>query len=59
MIAIQKIKAEAVKGQCVPNLLPCCIHQDGPVNASPKHWNPEEVECELPLKFARLDYLVV
>ena len=49
MIAIQKIKAETVKSQCIPNLLPCRVHQDGPVNASPKYWNPQEGECELTL----------
>ncbi|KAL6719137.1 hypothetical protein ACLMJK_003374 [Lecanora helva] len=27
--------------QCTPNLLPCRIHHDGPVDASPRYWNPE------------------
>lgn len=26
--------------QCTPNLLPCRIHHDGPVNASPRYWSP-------------------
>jgi hypothetical protein len=39
MLAIQKSKIEAQK--CTPNLLPCKINHDGPVNASERYWKPE------------------
>ncbi|QDS73172.1 hypothetical protein FKW77_002266 [Venturia effusa] len=42
MLAIQKSKIEAQ--QCTPNLLPCKINHDGPVNASERYWKPERAE---------------
>lgn len=27
--------------KCTPNLLPCRINHDGPVNASTEYWAPE------------------
>ena len=29
------------KKQCTPNLLPCRVHHDGPVEASTRYWAPE------------------
>lgn len=42
MLAIQKSKTEVQ--QCTPNLLPCKINHDGPVNASERYWKPETAE---------------
>ncbi|TLD37747.1 ribonuclease H1 small subunit [Venturia nashicola] len=39
MLAIQKSKTKAQ--HCTPNLLPCKINHDGPVNASERYWKPE------------------
>lgn len=27
--------------KCIPNILPCKIHHDGPVDISTRYWNPE------------------
>ena len=32
---------DGVQKQCTPNILPCRIHHDGPVDASPRYWAPE------------------
>lgn len=42
MLAIQKSTSNAQK--CTPNLLPCKINHDGPVNASERYWKPETVD---------------
>ncbi|RDI76902.1 hypothetical protein Vi05172_g13115 [Venturia inaequalis] len=42
MLAIQKSKTEAQ--HCTPNLLPCKINHDGPVNASERYWKPQSAE---------------
>jgi ribonuclease H2 subunit C len=39
MLAIQNPKKELQK--CKPNLLPCKINHDGPVNATERYWKPE------------------
>ncbi|TVY32132.1 Uncharacterized protein LSUB1_G007319 [Lachnellula subtilissima] len=36
MLAIQKSKSH--KGQCSPNILPCRVNHNGPVNASKRYW---------------------
>ncbi|TVY25482.1 Uncharacterized protein LHYA1_G005726 [Lachnellula hyalina] len=36
MLAIQKSKSH--KGQCTPNVLPCRVNHNGPVNASKRYW---------------------
>ena len=42
MLAVKKAPSEVKPTpQCTPNILPCRIHHDGPVNASKRHWNPE------------------
>lgn len=33
-------KAKAAP-KCVPNILPCRIHHDGPVKASKRYWDPK------------------
>ncbi|TVY92022.1 Uncharacterized protein LAWI1_G001677 [Lachnellula willkommii] len=38
MLAIQKSKSH--KGKCTPNILPCRINYNGPVNASKRYWEP-------------------
>jgi ribonuclease H2 subunit C len=30
--------------QCIPNVLPCRINHNGPVNASERYWLPKEFE---------------
>lgn len=42
MLAIRKSRAE--NQNCTPNLLPCKINHDGPVNASERYWKPEAGE---------------
>lgn len=32
---------DGIQKQCTPNILPCRIHHDGPVDASPRYWTPE------------------
>lgn len=32
---------DCIQKQCTPNILPCRIHHDGPVDASPRYWAPE------------------
>ncbi|KAJ9644750.1 hypothetical protein H2201_006098 [Coniosporium apollinis] len=39
MLAIQPAKAH--KGVCTPNVLPCRINHNGPVNASERYWQPK------------------
>jgi ribonuclease H2 subunit C len=38
MLAIQKSITH--KGKCTPNVLPCRIHHNGPLNASKRYWQP-------------------
>ncbi|TVY31802.1 hypothetical protein LOCC1_G008246, partial [Lachnellula occidentalis] len=38
MLAIQKSKSH--KGNCTPNILPCRVNHNGPVNASKRYWEP-------------------
>ncbi|KAF2143912.1 uncharacterized protein K452DRAFT_215171, partial [Aplosporella prunicola CBS 121167] len=43
MLAIQKPSrqtAAAAVPTCTPNLLPCRVHHDGPVNAAERYWAP-------------------
>ena len=40
MLRFSKPK-DGVQKQCTPNILPCRIHHDGPVDASPRYWAPE------------------
>ncbi|KAI9679288.1 MAG: hypothetical protein M1817_005308 [Caeruleum heppii] len=42
MLAIQPAKQAA--GKCTPNVLPCRINRDGPVDASERYWAPETGE---------------
>jgi len=37
MLALQKSKAH--QGTCTPNVLPCRINHNGPVDASKRYWN--------------------
>jgi ribonuclease H2 subunit C len=39
MLAIQSSKHS--QGKCTPNILPCRVQHNGPVNASKRFWNPE------------------
>ncbi|KAL9045304.1 MAG: hypothetical protein Q9214_001636, partial [Letrouitia sp. 1 TL-2023] len=41
MLAVHSSKPNGQLVKCTPNLLPCRIHQDGPVNASPRYWKPQ------------------
>ncbi|PMD62896.1 ribonuclease H1 small subunit [Hyaloscypha bicolor E] len=38
MLTIEKSKSH--KGKCTPNVLPCRINHNGPVDASRRYWNP-------------------
>jgi ribonuclease H2 subunit C len=38
MLAIEKSKSH--RGKCTPNILPCRINHNGPVDASKRYWNP-------------------
>ncbi|KAN0096169.1 ribonuclease H1 small subunit [Hyaloscypha variabilis] len=40
MLAIEKSKVH--KGKCTPNILPCRINHNGPVDASKRYWNPSK-----------------
>ncbi|CZR63243.1 uncharacterized protein PAC_13140 [Phialocephala subalpina] len=40
MLAIEK-KAKD-EGKCTPNILPCRINHNGPVDASKRYWNPTQ-----------------
>jgi len=40
MLAIQRRPDEAEK--CTPNLLPCKVNYDGPVDAKERFWKPEQ-----------------
>ena len=40
MLTFTKAK-DRLQKPCTPNILPCRIHRDGPVNASPRYWAPE------------------
>ena len=35
---------DRVRKHCTPNILPCRIHHDGPVEASPRYWAPEAAQ---------------
>ena len=38
MLSIEKSKR--YHGKCTPNVLPCRINHNGPVDASKRYWNP-------------------
>ncbi|KAI4257618.1 MAG: hypothetical protein LQ352_001604 [Teloschistes flavicans] len=42
MLSIQPSSAKPSSSKYIPNLLPCQIHHDGPVNASSRYWDPQE-----------------
>jgi ribonuclease H2 subunit C len=42
MLSIKKKEEQ----QCSPNILPCRIDHDGPVNGMPRYWTPEKAEGE-------------
>lgn len=44
---------DCVQKHCTPNTLPCRIHYDGPVNASPRYWAPETAEVGKPEAYFR------
>lgn len=39
MLALQSAKGH--KGACTPNVLPCRIDHNGPVDASERYWQPK------------------
>ncbi|KAL8844781.1 MAG: hypothetical protein Q9205_001483 [Flavoplaca limonia] len=41
MLSIQRRNDNEAPQECTPNLLPCRINHDGPVNASRRYWAPE------------------
>ncbi|KAI4283646.1 MAG: hypothetical protein L6R38_002008 [Xanthoria sp. 2 TBL-2021] len=41
MLSIQRRNTKEDPQECTPNLLPCRINHDGPVNASRRYWAPE------------------
>lgn len=47
MLKITKSEDCAQK-QCTPNILPCRIHHDGAVDASPRYWASETAESQSP-----------
>jgi ribonuclease H2 subunit C len=51
MLAIEKSKIH--KGKCTPNVLPCRINHNGPVDASKRYWNPTKApgnkHAEMPI----------
>lgn len=40
MLSIQRKDAQV--GRCSPNVLPCKIVHNGPINAARRHWAPEQ-----------------
>ncbi len=40
MLAVRPPTSRPSQVQCTPNLLPCCIHHDGPANVTRRYWNP-------------------
>ncbi|KAB2569303.1 Ribonuclease H2 subunit C [Lasiodiplodia theobromae] len=40
MLSVQRSSQHS--GRCTPNLLPCRIEHNGPVNAAERYWRPEE-----------------
>ncbi|KAL8728180.1 MAG: hypothetical protein Q9166_005574 [cf. Caloplaca sp. 2 TL-2023] len=53
MLSIQRPNPKIPALECVPNLLPCRIHHDGPVNASNRYWAPQPVNDENPEAYFR------
>jgi ribonuclease H2 subunit C len=45
MLAIQPSNNGSTK-KVIPNILPCAIKHNGPVNASPRYWDPQEDDSE-------------
>ncbi|KAF8861761.1 ribonuclease H1/H2 small subunit [Acephala macrosclerotiorum] len=41
MLAIER-KSTGHEGKCTPNVLPCRINHNGPVDASKRYWNPTQ-----------------
>ncbi|KAL8807313.1 MAG: hypothetical protein Q9182_000818 [Xanthomendoza sp. 2 TL-2023] len=40
MLSIQRPKSEEQSSRFTLNLLPCRIHHDGPINTTPRYWDP-------------------
>jgi len=40
MLTIERSKKH--RGKCTPNVLPCRINHNGPVDASKRYWNPHK-----------------
>lgn len=47
MLALQSAQDKSTDGNvtsasavCTPNILPCRVHHDGPVEISKRYWNP-------------------
>jgi len=57
MLAIEKAKSH--KGRCTPNILPCRINHNGPVDASKRYWNPTKTagEINVQIRVSYTDFL--
>ncbi|KAL8779516.1 MAG: hypothetical protein Q9194_001415 [Teloschistes cf. exilis] len=44
MLSIRPSSAKSSGAKYTPNLLPCQIHYDGPVNASKRYWDPQRIK---------------
>lgn len=53
MLSIQRSNAHQPPTECMPNLLPCRIHHDGPVNASERYWSPQTPQDGIPEAYFR------
>ncbi|KAL9601060.1 MAG: hypothetical protein Q9219_002769 [cf. Caloplaca sp. 3 TL-2023] len=53
MLSIQRPGPKETPPRCTPNLLPCRIHHDGPVNASEYHWSPQISDNGTPESYFR------
>lgn len=45
---------ETLTGNCTPNILPCRIHYDGPIDASKRHWHAVKDEKGTYYHFLRM-----
>jgi ribonuclease H2 subunit C len=57
MLAIQK--SQDHHGQCMPNILPCRINHDGPVNASKRYWAPIQSKGRLQIINGRMFLTII
>lgn len=48
MLAIQQGRNHQHQGKCTPNVLPCRINHNGPVDASQRYWAPTKTEGRQP-----------